>query len=224
MRAFHHWTIWLSGSKERIPLMGPAAGTPRSIRAVLAPLFSFLFALLLVVPACAPSPQADALEPDAFASAWRSALTKADEGAAPAPLLVDVYRPEVRERSKALEGAHVLRIGTDKPRKAFASIDRSTPVYLYCGDGRGAAQIAKILDDMGFAQIGNLQGGMKAWVQAGRPTVEMAGLNSMAEWPSEPEASPKGENPDHQSTFSPADQAASPSTPSDAEHAAADHP
>jgi rhodanese-related sulfurtransferase len=108
--------------------------------------------------------------------------------------LVDVYRPEVRERSKALEGAHVLRIGTDKPRKAFEGFDRSTPVYLYCGDGRGSAQIAKILEDMGFSEVNNLKGGLKAWIQAGRSTVTLSSLAPVGAWPSGLPSSPEGES------------------------------
>jgi rhodanese-related sulfurtransferase len=127
--------------------------------------------VFLLFAACAPVPQAEALEPEAFAAAWETARTDV-----PPPLLVDVYRPEVKERARGLEGARVLRIGTDKPRDAFAGVDRDTPVYLYCGDGKGSAQIAKILDDLGFTRVRNLDGGLKAWVRAGRPTVPMETL------------------------------------------------
>jgi rhodanese-related sulfurtransferase len=130
-----------------------------------------VLSVLLLFAACAPVPKADALDPEAFAAAWDAARSEV-----PPPLLVDVYRPEVKERARGLEGARVLAIGTDKPRAAFADVDRDTPVYLYCGDGKGSAQIAKILDDLGFTRVHNLDGGLKAWVRAGWPTVPMETL------------------------------------------------
>lgn len=131
-----------------------------------------VLSVVLLLAACAPVPEAEALDPEAFAAAWDEAR-RAD---GPVPLLVDVYRPEVKERARGLEGARVLRIGTGKPRAAFADVDRDTPVYLYCGDGKGSAQIAKILDDLGFTRVHNLDGGLKAWVRADRPTVPLETL------------------------------------------------
>jgi len=48
--------------------------------------------------------------------------------------------------------------------------DRSLPVITACQLGPNGAIGAKILKDMGFTNVGYLEGGMEAWKAAGLPT------------------------------------------------------
>ena len=48
--------------------------------------------------------------------------------------------------------------------------DRSLPVITACQLGPNGAIGAKILKDMGFANVSYLEGGMEAWKAAGLPT------------------------------------------------------
>ena len=48
--------------------------------------------------------------------------------------------------------------------------DRSLPVITACQLGPNGAIGAKILKDMGFADVSYLEGGMEAWKAAGLPT------------------------------------------------------
>ncbi len=48
--------------------------------------------------------------------------------------------------------------------------DRSLPVIIACQLGPNGAIGAKILKDMGFANVSYLEGGMEAWKAAGLPT------------------------------------------------------
>jgi len=52
--------------------------------------------------------------------------------------------------------------------------DRLRPVITTCALGPNGARGAKVLKDMGFANVSYLEGGMKAWVDAGLPTDKRA--------------------------------------------------
>jgi rhodanese-related sulfurtransferase len=46
-------------------------------------------------------------------------------------------------------------------------LDRSVPVYVYCASGGRSTRAAHVLKELGFTEIYNLSGGMKAWQDAG---------------------------------------------------------
>ena len=48
--------------------------------------------------------------------------------------------------------------------------DRSRPIIMACESGELGALAAKLLLDMGFANVSNLEGGTLAWIDAGYPT------------------------------------------------------
>jgi rhodanese-related sulfurtransferase len=120
---------------------------------------------------CAKSPQASGLAPADFQAAL---------AARPDALLVDIYLQE-KPRKIGLPEAQVLKVGEQKPREAFSDVDHARPVYLYCGDGRGSGQIAKILDDMGFQEVYSLEGGVKAWKEAGLPVEPVQNLRAFGQ-------------------------------------------
>lgn len=47
--------------------------------------------------------------------------------------------------------------------------DNEAPTVFYCQMGGRSAQAAAFAAAQGFAEVYNLQGGITAWVQAGRP-------------------------------------------------------
>lgn len=47
--------------------------------------------------------------------------------------------------------------------------DTATPILLYCKSGRMSAEAANALMDAGYTDVVHLDGGMDAWVAAGRP-------------------------------------------------------
>jgi rhodanese-related sulfurtransferase len=47
--------------------------------------------------------------------------------------------------------------------------DRSRPIITACGTGELGALSAKLLQDMGFTNVSNLEGGTQAWIDAGFP-------------------------------------------------------
>lgn len=55
--------------------------------------------------------------------------------------------------------------------------DRNRPIITTCGAGGQASLAAKLLKDMGFTNVSILEGGTKAWKDAGLP-IEQAGAGS----------------------------------------------
>ena len=83
-------------------------------------------------------------------------------------LLVDVR--EDREWTAArIPGAIHLGKGVlerDIEEKAPAL---ETPIVLYCGGGQRSALAADALQQMGYSQVASMDGGFKAWKEAGLP-------------------------------------------------------
>jgi rhodanese-related sulfurtransferase len=49
---------------------------------------------------------------------------------------------------------------------------RATPIVLYCGGGYRSALVADNLQKMGYTNIISMDGGWRAWTDAGLPTVK----------------------------------------------------
>ena len=49
--------------------------------------------------------------------------------------------------------------------------DPAIPIVCYCGGGSRSALVAESLQKMGYENVRSLAGGLKAWKQAGLPTV-----------------------------------------------------
>ncbi|OBK57424.1 sulfurtransferase [Mycolicibacterium fortuitum] len=49
--------------------------------------------------------------------------------------------------------------------------DRTVPIAIYCRTGPMSATAAEALRSLGYADVVELQGGMKAWQASGRPLV-----------------------------------------------------
>ena len=51
-------------------------------------------------------------------------------------------------------------------------INNEKKIIVYCGAGGQGALATKTLQDMGFKDVSNLEGGSEAWVKAGYPLVK----------------------------------------------------
>jgi rhodanese-related sulfurtransferase len=51
-------------------------------------------------------------------------------------------------------------------------LDKSKPVFVYCYVGKRSASASKMLQDMGFSQVFNLEGGFKEWKTAGKKIIK----------------------------------------------------
>ena len=107
------------------------------------------------------SPVEPASVSPAVAVAWLTAT--------PAAQVLDVRTKE------EFAGGHLARATvipwTDKNFSARAAkeLDLHKPVLVYCGSGRRSTQAAAALTKLGFTEVRNLEGGILAWQQAGKP-------------------------------------------------------
>lgn len=82
-------------------------------------------------------------------------------------IMVDVSS-EIKYNSSRIQGA----IGIHRGRKVeyFAdTIDRETPIYIYCDGESRSLTVAKYLQYRGFRDVIILRGGTKQWKSAGLP-------------------------------------------------------
>jgi len=78
--------------------------------------------------------------------------------------LVDVHTPQQQH----IKGTDLF-IPYDEVEKYQDKLpqDKSTPIYLYCEGGPMGNAAARALHDLGYQKLFNLDGGSKAWRQAG---------------------------------------------------------
>ena len=95
-------------------------------------------------------------------------------------LLVDLREPaEIVEMGRIASSVHVprgmleFRADPSSPYH-LDGFDPARRTILHCASGARSALAAAALQDMGYTNVAHLDGGLKAWVAAGRP-VETAG-------------------------------------------------
>ncbi|MBO9562722.1 MAG: rhodanese-like domain-containing protein [Niastella sp.] len=82
--------------------------------------------------------------------------------------LLDVRRPEEYKEGH-LKGATLANWQDEKQFQAQAAkLDKSKPVYVYCLAGVRGDKAATWLVKNGFTNVVNLDGGIKAWKEAGK--------------------------------------------------------
>ena len=86
--------------------------------------------------------------------------------ARPAPLLVDVRSPGERSVG-TLPGA----LAASDAVAVLAATDPAAPVVVYCAGGLRSAKAGRALIAAGHADVRNLEGGIFAWANEGRPMV-----------------------------------------------------
>ena len=83
--------------------------------------------------------------------------------------LVDVRTAEEFGVSH-LKDAQNICVTEDDFEAKVASLDREKPIFVYCKKGGRSARAAQILEEMGFKEIYDLQGGISAWETEGLET------------------------------------------------------
>ena len=90
-----------------------------------------------------------------------------DDRARTAPVVVDVR--SARERGvSVIPGA----LGVDNAAAALdavATLDPAAPIVVYCAGGLRSAKAARVLIEAGHTDVRNLEGGIFAWANEGRP-------------------------------------------------------
>ncbi len=107
-------------------------------------------------------------------TAWRDS----QPAGTPAPVVLDVREPwEVQTASVSEDGFTLLRIPM---REVPARVEQlkqelapGQPVACLCHHGMRSLQVANYLEQNGFTQVVNLQGGIDAWSKQRDPAVPL---------------------------------------------------
>ena len=78
--------------------------------------------------------------------------------------LIDVRTPKEYEQDH-IENAILIDYFSEDFKKKIQELDKDKPVYLYCKSGKRSEKSSKILADLGFTEIVNLNGGFMAWIK-----------------------------------------------------------
>ena len=54
-------------------------------------------------------------------------------------------------------------------RSYYANLDKDKTYYVYCHAGKRAGNTQAVMQEMGFKQVINVEGGLSAWEAAGFP-------------------------------------------------------
>ncbi|MFW2381066.1 MAG: rhodanese-like domain-containing protein [Acidimicrobiales bacterium] len=138
-------------------------------------LFPLALSLLMIATACGSTAEADrASEVQSTADGVRTVAPNVGAAlqASPPPDLVvlDVRTPE--EFSEVhLEGATLVDFYDEDFADQLAALDPDVPYLVYCRSGNRSGQATALMQDLGFADVANVDGGITAWVDAGLPVV-----------------------------------------------------
>ncbi len=118
-------------------------------------------ALMTVLASCAGNAQTRVRTERV--AAFKKAMT-----AKPGSQLVDVRSAE-EYAAGHIRGALNIDVNGDGFEAKVAQLDKTRPVLVYCRSGRRSAMAASKLEEMGFKEIHNLDGGIGAWQDGGEP-------------------------------------------------------
>lgn len=103
-------------------------------------------------------------------------LVNAQQGAAiqaspPDDLVILDVRTAEEFADGHLEGAIMIDFYRDDFADELAKLDPDVPYLLYCRSGNRSGQTTAIMEELGFSDVADIDGGILAWNQAGLPTV-----------------------------------------------------
>lgn len=81
-------------------------------------------------------------------------------------VVLDVRTPE-EVADGALPGAINIDLSSPEFTRQVAELDRNVPYFVYCRSGNRSAQAVRIMQDLGFTEIYELDGGILDWIEAG---------------------------------------------------------
>lgn len=82
--------------------------------------------------------------------------------------IIDVRTPK-EFKSGHIDGAVNLHVYDKDFEQRIDKLDKNKPVYVYCKAGSRSAEAVETLKEKGFKNIVELDGGMDAWKEAGKP-------------------------------------------------------
>ena len=126
-----------------------------------------LVALALGVAACGGSSGTTGVVLETVSPAEASAIIEGDpEGL----LILDVRSAEDYAQAH-LPGAANADVRAEDFRDRIATLDRDAPYVVYCREGNWSQDALEVMEDLGFAEVYGIDGGIIAWVEESFPIV-----------------------------------------------------
>jgi phage shock protein E len=122
-------------------------------------LLAALVALSLTLAACAGTQTAGATLVDVDAA---QELVVSD----PDVVVLDIRTPE-EVAAGAIPGARMVDFYSPSFRSDIDTLDRDATYLVYCRSGSRSAEATKLMEDLGFEDVYELEGGILAWANAG---------------------------------------------------------
>lgn len=122
-------------------------------------LTALVLALAVTVAACGTAAEGTVVLVDAEAS---EQLIESTQDL----VVLDVRTPE-EVAAGALPGAINIDLSSPDFTRQVAELDHDVPYFVYCRSGNRSAQAVKIMQDLGFTEIYELDGGILDWAEAG---------------------------------------------------------
>lgn len=119
------------------------------------------FFFLLLAASCTGQPSAKDLNADEFERALNGGGKVQ---------LVDVRTPG-EHASGHIKGARLMDWSSGQFQKELATLDKDTPVLLYCASGRRSDAALNAMQQAGFKDVKHMLGGIQAWGRAGKAVV-----------------------------------------------------
>jgi thioredoxin 1 len=93
--------------------------------------------------------------------------------------LIDVRTPGEYEQDH-LKNAVNIDINSDDFEQRIGKLNKKMPVLVYCLSGGRSSSAASKMQDMGFTEVYNMDGGIMKWQSAGKPVGQGAAVASKA--------------------------------------------
>ncbi len=135
-------------------------------------------AVLLAVGCGSPTSTAEGADEGAVAADAGDGirLVSVQDGAAiqnnpPTDLVIlDVRTPEEFAEGH-LDGAIMIDFYDDDFADQLAGLDPNASYLLYCRSGNRSGKTTEVMQDLGFTDVADLDGGILSWTEAGLPTI-----------------------------------------------------
>lgn len=122
-------------------------------------LYTFACMVCLSISSCTSDKVADAtLEPQRFNERLQS-----QQG-----VLLDVRTPEEFDEAH-LPDAQNIDYKADSFKAFLAQLDKNKTYFMYCKAGVRSGKAVDVMQEMGFANVYHMEGGLDAWKEAGLP-------------------------------------------------------
>jgi rhodanese-related sulfurtransferase len=125
---------------------------------------AFLLAAALVLPACAGTSEA-ATFTELIAPERASEVLSDGDGDL---VLLDVRTPEEFAQAR-IGGSINLDVSSRDFADRLATLDPEATYVVYCRTGNRSAEAVRMMQDLGFSRIYEIDGGIARWYEAGLP-------------------------------------------------------